>query len=558
MIKEHDPPFPSHRARSSTTTKEIGDQRKTDSYKLGKILKGDLDCIVMCAISKDRDQRYESANNLGKDVSRFLKHEEIEARPPAVTYKLKKFLRRNRIALGTMAVVASSAIFGVIVLLELARVRGENDTLAEQNTQLTIKNSELTALGQTLIPIGRAIISANPESKIRLAEDGISSYKKLDDLGSLKRDELVGYHSLASQAGNACLELDNKQQAAKYFKLAITLSERIRDIAEGDETENLTRVAKDYMNLGNAENNKANNLRAIELLESGSVDNKITRLAKARSISNSTNSLPIKERLDPLLEGLELIQNDGDSKELFEFYDRLAVCYEHRNEKQNATAFYDKAEQLALRQLKKSPDSWYYRKWLARVYYNRGFAELNTLGTAENFAKAYAILRNADRTKFDDNLRQMYCMSLINRGLAAFNNKTPLDALLDLDKGVEAMKEMEFFQRDQMLPHAQVQLLFAISYYDELRAAEELLQLGEMTNMAAPGVARFNAARIYARALAKTEDQKSKEDYLSRCIASLEMAKTNGGITPITMNTLNNADEFKEIKEHKRIQQLLN
>src|SRR5262249_37292148 len=80
--------------------------------KLGKVLRGDLDRIVMKALEKDRSRRYETASALAADVRRFLSEEPVEARPPSAWYRLRKFTRRNRAAvfLGLLAVAAVVAI----------------------------------------------------------------------------------------------------------------------------------------------------------------------------------------------------------------------------------------------------------------------------------------------------------------------------------------------------------------------------------------------------------------------------------------------------------------
>ena len=59
-------------------------------------MRGDLDWIVMKALAKERERRYESAIGLAQDVERFLNHEPVAAGPPTASYRLRKFVRRNR------------------------------------------------------------------------------------------------------------------------------------------------------------------------------------------------------------------------------------------------------------------------------------------------------------------------------------------------------------------------------------------------------------------------------------------------------------------------------
>ena len=61
-----------------------------------KLVRGELDWIVMKCLEKDRSRRYETANGLARDVQRYLADESVEACPPSVSYRLRKFVGRNR------------------------------------------------------------------------------------------------------------------------------------------------------------------------------------------------------------------------------------------------------------------------------------------------------------------------------------------------------------------------------------------------------------------------------------------------------------------------------
>jgi hypothetical protein len=59
------------------------------------VVRGELDWIVMKALEKDRQRRYETANGLGMDIRRYLSGEAVVAAPPGAGYRLRKFVRRN-------------------------------------------------------------------------------------------------------------------------------------------------------------------------------------------------------------------------------------------------------------------------------------------------------------------------------------------------------------------------------------------------------------------------------------------------------------------------------
>ncbi len=96
-IKEDEPPRPSTRlTESGESLQGLAAQRRTEPARLTKEVRGDLDWIVMKCLEKDRTRRYESASGLGRDVERFLADKVVEAGPPTVSYRLRKFLKRNK------------------------------------------------------------------------------------------------------------------------------------------------------------------------------------------------------------------------------------------------------------------------------------------------------------------------------------------------------------------------------------------------------------------------------------------------------------------------------
>jgi WD40 repeat protein/serine/threonine protein kinase len=115
IIREEEPMRPSTRVHSLDPVdgEAVARQRQSDAPKLGHLLKGDLDWIVMKALEKDRERRYETANGLAKDVQRHLENEPVIARPPGQFYRFQKMIRRNRLLFGAVASVGISLILGL-------------------------------------------------------------------------------------------------------------------------------------------------------------------------------------------------------------------------------------------------------------------------------------------------------------------------------------------------------------------------------------------------------------------------------------------------------------
>jgi len=97
-IREEEPPKPS--TRLTTLAKEelarVATRRRIAPEKLGKLVRGELDWIVMNCLEKDRTRRYETANGLASDVRHYLDDEPVEASPPGIVYLTGKLLRRRR------------------------------------------------------------------------------------------------------------------------------------------------------------------------------------------------------------------------------------------------------------------------------------------------------------------------------------------------------------------------------------------------------------------------------------------------------------------------------
>jgi serine/threonine protein kinase len=116
LIKEEDPPRPSARLSGSGSLPSVAAQRRLEPVKLAKLVRGELDWIVMRALEKDRSRRYETAAGLGRDVERHLHDEAVEACPPSACYRLGKFARQHRAGLTTAALAALLLAVGVGVL----------------------------------------------------------------------------------------------------------------------------------------------------------------------------------------------------------------------------------------------------------------------------------------------------------------------------------------------------------------------------------------------------------------------------------------------------------
>jgi tetratricopeptide (TPR) repeat protein len=131
-VRETDPPTPAQRLLTSNTLPAIAAARGTEPGRLTREVGGDLEWIVLRCLEKDRSRRYETANALSRDLQRFLANEPVEARPPSVRYKLRKFVTRNKGRVVAAGLILLALVAGVIgTTLGLVRAESERRRAAD-------------------------------------------------------------------------------------------------------------------------------------------------------------------------------------------------------------------------------------------------------------------------------------------------------------------------------------------------------------------------------------------------------------------------------------------
>ena len=128
LIEDH-PPLPSEATRSGGESGK-GNALSSTAEKRANTLRGDLDWIILKAMEKERNRRYQTANSLATDLRRYLHNEPVTARKPSRGYFMRKFFQRNRAAciLGVAMLLSLLAGLGTTTVLYLR----EKDALAEQ------------------------------------------------------------------------------------------------------------------------------------------------------------------------------------------------------------------------------------------------------------------------------------------------------------------------------------------------------------------------------------------------------------------------------------------
>jgi serine/threonine protein kinase/tetratricopeptide (TPR) repeat protein len=141
IIRETDPLKPSTRIRTlGQTLPDVAQFRRTTPEALRKLVKGDLDWIVMKTLEKDRTQRYETAHALAEDIERHLRHEPIQAGSPSTIYRVQKFLRRHRARIATLSAAALVVAGLLFAGITYARLHAQRTRDSHQKTLAMVED----------------------------------------------------------------------------------------------------------------------------------------------------------------------------------------------------------------------------------------------------------------------------------------------------------------------------------------------------------------------------------------------------------------------------------
>lgn len=128
IVREDYPQRPSVKVLKRASLPTISGEEAATCRRLAKTLTGDLDCIIMKAIEKDRDRRYQTVNELVHDLKCYFSNDPIVARVPTLLYTLSKFARRRCSVLISIVIAATCLLFG----LAIAIVQASRANRAEQ------------------------------------------------------------------------------------------------------------------------------------------------------------------------------------------------------------------------------------------------------------------------------------------------------------------------------------------------------------------------------------------------------------------------------------------
>ena len=129
QLREEDPQSPSTKlGEEKETATAAAKTRGMEPNHLARMLHGDLDCITLKAIEKDRTRRYGTPSELAADLERYLENRPVVARPASTGYRLRKYVRRHLVGVGVAAGLALLlGAFATVQAVELRRITRERD-----------------------------------------------------------------------------------------------------------------------------------------------------------------------------------------------------------------------------------------------------------------------------------------------------------------------------------------------------------------------------------------------------------------------------------------------
>ena len=168
VIREEEPPRPSARLSSSETLASIAATRRTEPARLTRLVCGELDWIVMKCLEKERSRRYETANALARDLERYLHGDVVEARSPSAFYRLRKAMRKHRVAITAVSAFVGLLIAAAVTSAVLATKAMRAETQAVATQSRLAEAVEAAELAAARLQVDADLAELKPDRRIGL------------------------------------------------------------------------------------------------------------------------------------------------------------------------------------------------------------------------------------------------------------------------------------------------------------------------------------------------------------------------------------------------------
>ena len=259
-IREQEPARPSTRLSTmlAADLTTVARHRHAEPARLGTLLSGDLDWIVMKALEKERARRYETANALAADVQRHLSNEPVVARPPNAGYRFQKLVRRNKLAFAAVMAVAMALVLGAMVstwqAIRATHAERQESHLRRQADEARIRAEAEQRKAETEATRSRHVAQflkemlAGVESSVALGRDTVLLKEILDNTAARVGKDLTGQPEveadLRSTIGAVYHELGDFKKAAAMHRQALGIRRELLGREHSDVADSLASLGR--------------------------------------------------------------------------------------------------------------------------------------------------------------------------------------------------------------------------------------------------------------------------------------------------------------------------
>ncbi len=207
--------------------------RKLSSLK--PYLRGDIETIVLKALAKDRERRYQSAADMARDIRRYLENRPIDARPAGMLYQFGLFARRNRVVVGAAAAILVALVVAVLVSARYA-IQARNQ--AREAERRAVESEKTCAFLQQLLAAADPKQAKGREVTVREVLDQAAA--RID--GELN-DQPEIEASVRTTIGKTYSSLGFFDEAKIHLDEALDLYEKVRGKDDRDTLNAMINVA---------------------------------------------------------------------------------------------------------------------------------------------------------------------------------------------------------------------------------------------------------------------------------------------------------------------------
>ncbi len=236
IIREVEPPRPTTRISSlGDTGHEVARRRRTDLPSLTRLLRGELEWITLRAMEKDPARRYPAASELAADVRRYLASEPVLARPQTARYRLRKFVRRNRVTV--------AAVVGILLALAAGLVT--STTLYVQATgardRARVEAQKAQAVNEFLQEMLASVDPSKLKGRAVTVRDVLDEAARTIEGGSLDEPEIEA--AVRTTLGLTYRALGSYPEAEPHLRSALEIRERLFGTENEDRASALNELA---------------------------------------------------------------------------------------------------------------------------------------------------------------------------------------------------------------------------------------------------------------------------------------------------------------------------